>query len=598
MPTVAVDKEDLYQALGRSYTTEEFDELCFEFGIELDEDTSQGELQPGERPQLKIEIPANRYDMLCFEGIARALNIFLGREELPQFKQTDVKEADMYEFVVDPSVEKVRPYASGAVLRGLKFTPRRYESFIGLQEKLHQNLCRQRSLVAIGTHDLSKVTGRKIRYTGRKPDDIKFKPLNQSQEMTGSQLMEFYDKDRNIGRYLHLIRDSPVYPVFLDESDSVLSLPPIINSDLTKITLDTRDVLIDLSGTDKTKIDLVGQQIVAMFAEYASEPFTVEPIRIVSEHNGMTRVTPNMAPRTTTAEIAYINSCLGLKYDAAEISKLLKRMSLDAAPSKTDDALIDVHVPVTRSDILHQCDIMEDVGIAYGFNNLERTIPSNSYTIGNAQAVNRLADIFRREAAMATWTETMPLTLCSHDENFAWLRQKDDGKTAVSLANPKTLEYQVVRTTLLPGLLKTIRENRKHTLPIKVFETGDIVVKALDTERRAVNHRRFGAVYAGKTSGFEVVHGLLDRMMKMLRVPWSSGETAERGYWIREVDNPTFFPGRGAEVVYREDKGADAKVIGQLGALHPEVLAFYELPFVASSLELDVEAFLLPESTN
>jgi phenylalanyl-tRNA synthetase beta chain len=81
--------------------------------------------------------------------------------------------------------------------------------------------------------------------------------------------------------------------------------------------------------------------------------------------------------------------------------------------------------------------------------------------------------------------------------------------------------------------------------------------------------------------------------MKMLRVPWSPSETSEAGYWIRENNNPTFFPGRGAEVVYRKHKGAASQVIGQMGALHPEVLAFYELPFVASSLELDIEAFLL-----
>jgi len=69
--------------------------------------------------------------------------------------------------------------------------------------------------------------------------------------------------------------------------------------------------------------------------------------------------------------------------------------------------------------------------------------------------------------------QVMPLILCSHDENFGWLNRVDDGKTAVKLENPKTAEYQVVRTTLLPGLLKTIRENKKHSVPIKVFEVSD-----------------------------------------------------------------------------------------------------------------------------
>ena len=76
MPTIPVDKEDLFKLLGRSYTTEEFDELCFQFGIELDEDTTEDVKGTDERPQLKIEVPANRYDMLCIEGIAQALNEF------------------------------------------------------------------------------------------------------------------------------------------------------------------------------------------------------------------------------------------------------------------------------------------------------------------------------------------------------------------------------------------------------------------------------------------------------------------------------------------------------------------------------------------
>lgn len=120
---------------------------------------------------------------------------------------------------------------------------------------------------------------------------------------------------------------------------------------------------------------------------------------------------------------------------------------------------------------------MEDLAIAYGFNNLPRSSPNRSVTIGQALMINKLGDIVRQESAMAGWTEVMPLILCSHDENFAWLNRKDDGTTAVRLANPKSLEYQVVRTSLLPGLLKTIRENKSVRLPLKVFETSDIVLK-------------------------------------------------------------------------------------------------------------------------
>lgn len=589
MPTIAADKEDLYKRLGRSYTTEEFDELCFEFGIELDEDTTDS-CADGERPQLKIEIPANRYDMLCIEGIARALNIYLGRETLPEYKL--VVPEKLIEVTVEPESAQVRQYVAAAVLRGVTFDQRKYDSFISLQDKLHSNICRNRSLVAIGTHDLDKMTGN-VRYRGLKPSDIKFKPLNQTKEYNGVELMEFYEKDKHISRFLHIIRDSPVYPIFYDDVDQVLSLPPIINSEHTKITLDTTNVFIDVTATDKTKLEIVVNQLVAMFSEYCSEPFTIEPVKIISPHNNESRICPDISPKKTTAEVDYINACLGMELSPQEICKLLSKMSLTAAPSKTDKNLLDVSVPLTRPDILHQCDIMEDAAVAYGFNNLEKTFPQDSYTIAEALPVNKVSDIIRKESAMAGWAETMPLTLCSHDENFAWLKRLDDGKTAVHLENPKTLEYQVVRTSLLPGLLKTIRENRKHGLPIKVFEVADVVFKDLTREQQSRNERKFCAVYAGRNSGFEIVHGLLDRIMKMLRVPWSNATADERGYWIGQVDNPTFFPGRCANIVYQEKVGVKPKVIGILGVIHPEVMEKFEIPYVGSSLELDVETFVL-----
>jgi phenylalanyl-tRNA synthetase beta chain len=127
---------------------------------------------------------------------------------------------------------------------------------------------------------------------------------------------------------------------------------------------------------------------------------------------------------------------------------------------------------------------MEDVAIAYGFNNLPRSSPNKSVTIGQPLLINKLADIVRHECAMSGWSEVMPLVLCSHDENFAWLNRVDDGKTAVKLANPKTAEYQVVRTSLLPGILKTIRENKSLRLPIMTFEVADVVLKDESCERK------------------------------------------------------------------------------------------------------------------
>ena len=219
-------------------------------------------------------------------------------------------------------------------------------------------------------------------------------------------------------------------------------------------------------------------------------------------------------------------------------------MAFRAKPSSTKPDIIEVEIPPTRADVLHQCDIMEDVAIAYGFNQLPRSFPSKSGTVAQPLPINKLTDIIRVEAAMAGWSEVLPLILCSHDENFGWLNRKDDGNTAVKLANPKTSEFQVVRTSLLPGLLKTIRENKAHSVPMKIFEVSDVAFKDMSLERKSRNERHFAAAWYGRTSGFEVVHGLLDRVMAMLKSAFITGEeglqnpeTADSEYFIRELDS-------------------------------------------------------------
>ncbi|KKZ58484.1 phenylalanyl-tRNA synthetase, beta subunit [[Emmonsia] crescens] len=600
MPTIAVDKAALFKELGREYTTEEFDELCFEFGLELDEDTENSERPfvngKQEPPQLKIEVPANRYDLLCIEGIALMLNIFRDRTPSPKYRLVTPPNGELEKIVVKEETMKIRPYISGAILRNIHFDQARYESFIGLQDKLHQNLARQRSLVAVGTHDLDKLKG-PFTYEALPPNDISFVPLNQTQKMNGEEMMEFYEKDKHIGKYLHIIRDSPLYPVIYDSNRVVCSMPPIINGDHSKISLNTKNVFLEYTATDKTKVEIVNNIMVAMFSQYTSEPFTVEPVRIVSDHNNETRQTPDLTPRPTQASISYINQCCGLSLSATEICNLLKRMSYFAEPSKTSSDLIDIQVPVTRADVLHQADIMEDVAIAYGFNELPRSFPSKSGTIAKPLPINKLTDIIRIEAAMAGWSEVMPLILCSHDENFAWLNRKDDGNTAVKLANPKTVEFQVVRTSLLPGLLKTIGENKHHSIPMKIFEASDVAFKDVSLERKSRNERHFAAAWYGKTSGFEVVHGLLDRVMVMLKTAFIIGEEGldnpamgNATYWIEELEDPTYFTGHAASVHVRIS-GKD-HVIGSFGILHPTVLEKFELKYPVSTLEINIEAFL------
>ncbi|EDO17229.1 hypothetical protein Kpol_1035p42 [Vanderwaltozyma polyspora DSM 70294] len=595
MPTVSVNKQQLFDLLGKNYTNDEFDELCFEFGIELDEDTTEEALKNNEEPELKIEIGANRYDLLCIEGISQSLNEYLGRAETPKYKLSK----PTTQLIVDQSTEQIRPYAASAVLKNIKFTEKSYASFISLQDKLHSNLCRNRTLVAMGTHDLDTIEG-PFHYRALPPKDIKFVPLNQSKEFNGEELIQFYnspEQKSNLGRFTHIIENSPVFPVIMDKNDVICSLPPLINSEHTKIKLETRNVLIDVTATDKTKAEIVINILVSMFSRYCDEEFVVEPVEIVSEHNGQTRMCPNFTERKMDVSMKYINSCLGLELSPEEIAGCLKKMSLHGVASTENKDVMHVNIPITRPDVLHPCDIMEDAAVGYGYNNLPKGEKlSNANFISSPLPINKVSDIFRTASAQASWLEVLPLTLCSHDENFKFLRLEDDGKKVVKLANPKTLEYQVVRTSLLPGILKTVKENRKHSLPIKVFETGDVVFKCEAMERKAYNERHWGAIYVGKNSGFEIIQGLLGKIMQTFRTQWLidyGANNVGRGYWIEQDDTiRTYFEGRGAKIMFRAKEGEQPQQIGHLGVLHPEVLNNFDIPYAASYVELNSEVFL------
>ncbi|KAK7695415.1 hypothetical protein QCA50_000051 [Cerrena zonata] len=515
---------------------------------------------------------------------------------------------------ISPETQQIRPYFACAVLRNVKFTQSSYDSFIDLQDKLHQNICRRRQFVAIGTHDLDTLTA-PFSYEARPPKDIQFVPLSKNKSYTAEELMTVYESEKHLAKYLPIIRDSPVYPIIYDSKRNVCSMPPIINSEHSKITLNTRNIWIDVTATDETKLGIVVNIISTMFSEYCEDPLTIEPCKVIYP-DGSTRITPDLSYKPMTAHPSYINSCSGLNLTPPELVALFEKMTLTARTTGNADEVA-VELPPTRPDIIHECDLVEEAAIAYGFNNLPDTFPPTS-TVAQPLNVSKVTDIVRREWALAGWVEVFPFILCSHEENFDWLNRKDDGKKVVRIGNPKTLEFQVVRTSLLPGLLKTIRENRSHPLPIKIFESSDIVLKDPKAERQARNVRHAAAVWCNKTAGFEVVHGVLDRLMQMLEVPRiaSTDAKALTGYYIKEREDPTFFPGRAATIYYRAPPKStstashnlhtvkrqieavfnanDDKEIGVLGILHPTVLENFEIGYPCSALEFSLEPFVPP----
>lgn len=137
---------------------------------------------------------------------------------------------------------------------------------------------------------------------------------------------------------------------------------------------------------------------------------------------------------------------------------------------------------------------LEDVAIAYGYNNIKRTIPPLT-TVGAQQPLNHFSDLVRQEVAMQGFSEMLTWILCSHDDNFANVSREDTGKSAAIVANPSSLDVQVVRSSLLPGVLKAMGANKDAPLPAKLFEVGDVVLLDEEKDVGARNSRRLLVLY-------------------------------------------------------------------------------------------------------
>ncbi|XP_021292118.1 phenylalanine--tRNA ligase beta subunit, cytoplasmic [Herrania umbratica] len=591
MPTVSVGRDRLFAALGRSYTQEEFEDLCFNFGIELDDVTTEKaiilkeknlkdeNLSLDDEVIYKIEVPANRYDLLCLEGLAQALRIFNGQEGITRYTVANISKESMLKIHVKRETSLIRPFVVCAVLRGITFDEAIYNSFIDLQDKLHQNICRKRSLVAIGTHDLDRLQG-PFTYEALPPPKINFVPLKQVKNFRADELMEFYKSDLKLKKFLHIIEKSKVFPVIYDRNRTVLSLPPIINSAHSAITLKTKNVLIECTATDLTKAKIVLNTMVTAFSAYCERKFEVEPVEVIS-FDGNSSVYPDLSEYNMEVPLSYITGSIGVPLEVDEVTSLLKRMQLRAEQAGLGDNNISVSVPPTRSDILHPCDVMEDVAIAYGYNNIPRRKLSSLKPL----PLNQLSDLVRYEIAMNGFSEVLTWILCSKKENFEMLNRKDDKSTAAIIGNPRSSDFEVVRTSLMPGMLKTVGHNKDHPKPIKIFEVGDVVLLDEKKDVGASNRRLLAALYCGANSGFELIHSLVDRIMEVIGTPFvEAGDNT--GYYIELSDEPEFLLGRQAKIIYK------GRCIGIFGIVHPEVLNNFDIPDPCSFVELDMESFL------
>ncbi len=235
----------------------------------------------------------------------------------------------------------------------------------------------------------------------------------------------------------------------------MLSMPPMINSEETKLSENTRNVFIDVTGLDLSKIKIVLTTIYSMFSMYCEEPFTIESVKHISE-DGSTFDFPDLTPTVIKTNLNYLNNLAGINVKLDDVKLLLTKFGMETEIHNEQEAT--VIVPVSRTDILHACDIAEDLAIAYGYNKIVKLKPK-TVCFGYQQPINKLSDLVRSEMAEKGYVECLTFTLLSKKDQFTNMCQEINDKEVVGLYKPKTHEFEIFRKNLIPGLLKTIESN-------------------------------------------------------------------------------------------------------------------------------------------
>ncbi len=264
MPSVQYDMGDLAYLLGGAPDIKELEMTLPMMGMDL---------ESIDETQISVEIFPNRPDLLNVEGFARAIRGFMGKET--GMKEYEVTESDVV-LHIDPSVDDIRPAFGTGIVRGIEMDDYTVKSIMDMQEKLHLTHGRNRMKVAIGIHDLDMVTP-PFTYKAVDPDSVSFVPLDMDKELTLQKILAQHPKGRD---YAWCLEGKKKYPLFCDAKGQVLSFPPIINGELTKLTERTKNLFLDLTGTDQKAVD---QALAIVSCALADRGGKLESVKIVRD---------------------------------------------------------------------------------------------------------------------------------------------------------------------------------------------------------------------------------------------------------------------------------------------------------------------------
>ncbi len=525
---------------------------------------------------VRMELLAVRPDMFDPGGLARALRGYLEIETgMANYALGDPAAT----LRVDSTVrnpKSLRPYIACAVLEDAALDEDAVKILMKLQENLHWALGRNRKLASIGVYDFDTFKP-SLEYTTEDPERYAFAPLGASdgRALTLREILDHHPKGR---AYRHLLDGCSRYPILRDLDGRVLSMPPIINSEETKVHTGSRRLFIDVTGMGARIVgrtlnivvtslleNLQGASLRSVVIEGGSDP------RNAGAAAPSVQTTPDLSPQRATLRTEVASRLIGIPLDAGRAIELLRRMRHDAHP--LDGETIEVLIPAYRNDILHERDLIEDIAIAYGYHQIAPSLlPAR--TVGRSLPIEDLTGAVRESLCGLGFFEVMSLVL-TNDEDHDLALGIESGPIAVRIANPISSEQTRLRTSLLPGLLRIFQHNRHQPLPQRIFEVGDITEYDPEGETLACERRRLAFGMIGPKVGFTDARAFCEAIVREFscQVVW---EVAHRA---------PFLEGRCAVL-----RLADGRTAGLLGEIDPGVLVRFGLENPAIMGELDVDA--------
>ncbi len=500
---------------------------------------------------VRIEYNPNRADFSTDYGIARALRGLVGSEVgLPTYQ---VAEGSIT-VIADANLAKVRPWIAGAVARGLRLDDETVRQLISMQEDLHNGIGRRRKKAAIGLHNLDAIRP-PLHYKGV-PESFQFAPLGSTKKMTVGEIL----RETETGVvYGPILRGAAVYPMLYDSKDTVLSFPPIINGNSTKVDTTTRDLFIDVTSTDER---VGGEALAIICSALADAGGRVESVRM--EYKDSSRITPDLSPMEMRFDGKLAARMTGLDLSQSEMKDCLGRSRLGLG---SDGIAL---IPRYRVDIIHAVDLAEEVAIGYGLDRIEPLYPASKEP-GRLARVNSALDGVSESVAMAGFIETMNYDLVDAISLYEKFSRPEDLR--IEVENPRTLEHHILRDSIIPSLMTTLARNVKAAYPQRVFEVGRVFVRA---HSDIVEVPRLAAVVAHSSSSFSEAKTYLEALVR---------EHLGLGIETKIAQHWAFAEGRCAEVV------VDGTGIGYVGELKPSAVAAFGLDVPVAGFEIDLTRF-------